>query len=94
MQMSNGQAGVGYQALFPVSPKDAYKDGWPINLGPEYAFEETAGRMDIVTALPGQVTKIRAKFVKIGDNYVWHCHILSHEDNEMMRRLQVLKKIK
>jgi spore coat protein A, manganese oxidase len=26
----------------------------------------------------------------IGPGYVWHCHIIDHEDNEMMRRFQVL----
>jgi FtsP/CotA-like multicopper oxidase with cupredoxin domain len=24
-------------------------------------------------------------------NYVWHCHILDHEDNEMMRPLVVVE---
>lgn len=39
---------------------------------------------DMVTALPDQVTRIKATFDKYG-RYVWHCHILSHEDHEMMR---------
>jgi len=43
---------------------------------------------DMVTALPGEVTRIKATFDKAG-RYVWHCHILSHEDHEMMRVLQV-----
>jgi FtsP/CotA-like multicopper oxidase with cupredoxin domain len=43
---------------------------------------------DMVTALPEQVTRIKMTFDKAG-RYVWHCHILSHEDHEMMRVLQV-----
>jgi FtsP/CotA-like multicopper oxidase with cupredoxin domain len=43
---------------------------------------------DMVTARPGEVTTIKATFDKPG-RYVWHCHILSHEDHEMMRVLHV-----
>jgi bilirubin oxidase len=43
-----------------------------------------AGQKDTVIAYPGEVTKVRAKY-DIPGLYVWHCHILSHEDNEMMR---------
>jgi spore coat protein A len=42
------------------------------------------GFKDTVLAYPGQITRIRAKFDRSG-RYVWHCHILEHEDNEMMR---------
>jgi FtsP/CotA-like multicopper oxidase with cupredoxin domain len=42
------------------------------------------GWKDTVIAYPGQITRIRAKFNHPGV-YVWHCHILEHEDNEMMR---------
>ncbi len=42
-----------------------------------------AGYKDIVIAPPGSVTRIKAKF-EIAGLYVWHCHIVEHEDNEMM----------
>jgi FtsP/CotA-like multicopper oxidase with cupredoxin domain len=42
------------------------------------------GFKDTVTAFPGQITRIKAKFDLPG-RFVWHCHILEHEDNEMMR---------
>ena len=47
-----------------------------------------AGHKDTVTAYPGQVTRIQATF-GTGGRYVWHCHILEHEDNEMMLPLHV-----
>jgi FtsP/CotA-like multicopper oxidase with cupredoxin domain len=41
------------------------------------------GWKDTVIAYPGEVTRVKAQF-DIPGLYVWHCHILSHEDNEMM----------
>jgi len=46
------------------------------------------GFKDTVTAYPGQVTRVRAKFDNPGQ-FVWHCHIVEHEDNEMMRPFRV-----
>lgn len=46
------------------------------------------GWKDTVKILPGTVTKIIVKFTLPG-LFAWHCHILSHEDNEMMRPLFV-----
>jgi FtsP/CotA-like multicopper oxidase with cupredoxin domain len=78
-----------------VSPEVSYiRNLTPASVGAEYF--ETAPK-DMVTALPGdpdgspatgQMVRLRADFNKSG-RYVWHCHILSHEDHEMMRVLQV-----
>jgi len=42
------------------------------------------GFKDTVVALPGEITRLKATFDLAG-RYVWHCHIIDHEDNEMMR---------
>jgi FtsP/CotA-like multicopper oxidase with cupredoxin domain len=39
---------------------------------------------DTVIAYPGEITTVKALFDLEG-LYVWHCHIVEHEDNEMMR---------
>ena len=41
------------------------------------------GWKDTVITYPGEVTSIAADF-DINGLYVWHCHIVEHEDNEMM----------
>jgi spore coat protein A len=46
------------------------------------------GYKDTVIALPGQVTRVRAQFNTPGQ-FVWHCHIVEHEDNEMMRPYRI-----
>jgi FtsP/CotA-like multicopper oxidase with cupredoxin domain len=46
------------------------------------------GFKDTVIAYPGQVTRVRAQF-KVPGQYVWHCHIVEHEDNEMMRPYRI-----
>jgi spore coat protein A, manganese oxidase len=43
-----------------------------------------AGLKDTVIAYPGEITRVRSLFDLPG-LYVWHCHIVEHEDNEMMR---------
>ncbi len=48
-----------------------------------------SGPKDTVIMYPGEVTRIIATFDRPG-LYVWHCHILSHEDHEMMRPLNVI----
>jgi FtsP/CotA-like multicopper oxidase with cupredoxin domain len=47
-----------------------------------------SGFKDTVTAFPGQVTRVRAQFNTPGQ-FVWHCHIVEHEDNEMMRPFRI-----
>ena len=77
--------GRNLQSIGPARPPDANERG----------FKETV-RMN-----PGEVTEVIMKFdlpnprgAKSkrtgGYNYVWHCHILEHEEHDMMRPLIVM----
>ncbi len=46
------------------------------------------GLKDTLAVYPDGVTTVKAVFDLPG-RYVWHCHILEHEDNEMMRPFHV-----
>jgi spore coat protein A, manganese oxidase len=49
-----------------------------------------AGWKDTVRAYSHMVTRIIVPFSGFTGRYVWHCHILEHEDNEMMRPYEVI----
>jgi bilirubin oxidase len=46
------------------------------------------GFKDTVIAYPGEITRVKALFDNPG-LFVWHCHIVEHEDHEMMRPYRV-----
>jgi len=56
--------------------------------GPE---PSETGFKDTVIAYPGEITRVKVLFDLPG-LYVWHCHILEHEDNEMMRPMFITAK--
>ena len=51
---------------------------------PQLYNVDLEGWNDTYLMSPGEVTRVIAKFDRPG-SYVWHCHILSHEDHDMMR---------
>jgi FtsP/CotA-like multicopper oxidase with cupredoxin domain len=53
---------------------------------PPEAWEN--GWKDTAISYPGEVIRLRAKFDTPGQ-FVWHCHIVEHEDNEMMRPYRI-----
>ncbi|MBI3144162.1 MAG: multicopper oxidase domain-containing protein [Pseudogulbenkiania sp.] len=82
-----------------------YMGGIPSYLGPAYAPDANElGWKETVRMNPGEVTRVLVKFnlptvpftVPLstttgvaGHEYVWHCHILEHEEHDMMRPLVV-----
>jgi FtsP/CotA-like multicopper oxidase with cupredoxin domain len=67
----------------PLDPDTGVPGGTPRDPEPT-----ENGRKDTVIAYPGEVTRVRMTFGP-GGQYVWHCHILEHEDNEMMRPYRI-----
>ena len=51
---------------------------------------QEAGWKDTVRCDPGMATRIIVRFDGYPGRYVWHCHLLEHEDNEMMRPFEVV----
>lgn len=47
------------------------------------------GWKDVAQCPPGMVTRIIVPFHGYRGRYVWHCHVLEHEANEMMRPYEV-----
>ncbi|MCA9910830.1 MAG: multicopper oxidase domain-containing protein, partial [Anaerolineae bacterium] len=77
-------------------------DVTPFLQGPAFpAPANERGWKDTIRTMPGEVTTILVRAGQIGDGspypfdpsaapgYVWHCHVLEHEDNEMMRPYSV-----
>jgi len=72
---TDDESGDPSEPLTPVGP-----------ISPPEPWE--TGFKDTVIAYPAQVTRIRATFHGPGQ-FVWHCHIVEHEDNEMMRPFRI-----
>jgi spore coat protein A, manganese oxidase len=82
----NGE-GISYKSLEEGPLNYDVADIWiggKVELRPE-----EIGWQDTAWVNPHQMMSIVATFDKPGD-YVWHCHLLSHEDNEMMRPYTVV----
>ena len=78
-----------HEVLFEVVNRQRLdkKTGLPIQT-PRPPEPTENGLKDTVIAYPGEVTRIRLTFSELGQ-YVWHCHIVEHEDNEMMRPYRI-----
>jgi spore coat protein A len=53
-----------------------------------YDPQETTGWKDVIRVDPGTIVSVAIRF-DVPGRYVYHCHVLEHEDTEMMRPLVV-----
>jgi hypothetical protein len=52
-----------------------------------------AGHKDVIKAFPNTITQIAMKIGPYQGKYPLHCHILEHEDHEMMRQHRAMHAI-
>jgi spore coat protein A len=73
-----------HEVQFEVVNREVFDPevGVPGSVRPPEAAE--LGTKDTVIAYPGEITRVKALFDLPG-LFVWHCHIVEHEDHEMMR---------
>lgn len=73
------------------------RDGFTVGGGGEIIPDGTPtlpplverGWKDTVQATPSQITRVIARFTDYPGTFPFHCHILDHEDHEMMRQFTV-----
>jgi len=73
-----------HEILFEVVNREEIESG---NVRPPEPWEAGA-RKDTVIAYPGEITRVKATYDR-GGLFVWHCHIVEHEDHEMMRPYRI-----
>ena len=71
-----------HEVLFEVVDRE------PFDGSPREPERWESGLKDTVIAYPGEITRVKARFDRAG-LYVWHCHLVEHEDNEMMRPYRI-----
>jgi spore coat protein A, manganese oxidase len=73
-----------HEILFEVVNREQIENG--VVRAPEPW--EAGARKDTVIAYPGEITRVKATYDRAG-LFVWHCHIVEHEDHEMMRPYRI-----
>jgi FtsP/CotA-like multicopper oxidase with cupredoxin domain len=76
-----------HQVKFEIVGREPLEGGVSV-AGSNAPLPGETGFKDTVIAYPGEITRVKALYDLPGF-YVWHCHIVEHEDNEMMRPFHV-----
>ena len=83
--LGNTQGGVNFTG--PAVPAEANETGWKETV---MMFPGTVTRIIMRFDLPAVPFTVPTSPRTGGNEYVWHCHILEHEEHDMMRPLIVM----
>jgi spore coat protein A len=76
---------------FQVIDRQAFNivDGNVVPTGPAFPRDANeVGWKDTVRSMPGQITRVIAEFKDYTGLFPYHCHVLEHEDHDMMRQFE------
>jgi FtsP/CotA-like multicopper oxidase with cupredoxin domain len=73
-------------ALRPTAPKEPW--GQPDSIRPIDPTMPTSMMIQTIDPTTGQAISVPNTPVNFGWEYVWHCHLLGHEENDMMRPIE------
>ena len=81
--------------MFQVLDRDGFTTGpggtiIP-NGNPQRPPAEESGWKDTAMVAPNQILRVIARFEDYKGKYAYHCHILEHEEHEMMRQFQTIQ---
>jgi hypothetical protein len=80
--------------MFQVLDRDGFTTGAGgaivPNGTPQAPAAEERGWKDTAMVAPNQILRVIARFEDYKGKYAYHCHILEHEDHEMMRQFQTV----
>ena len=88
-----GNPSISPYLLGPIIPAEPNEKGWKDVIKANYGQVTTYMVRFAPTDFPLNTKKANLIYSfdpSIGPGYVWHCHIIEHEDNDMMRPLNVL----
>ena len=81
--------------MFQVLDRDGFTTGpggaIVPNGTPQRPPAEESGWKDTAMVAPNQILRVIARFEDYKGKYAYHCHILEHEEHEMMRQFQTIQ---
>src|SRR4029078_6028773 len=70
------------------------QNGEIVPTGPPVAPDPSeVGWKDTAPVAPDEILRVIARFEDYTGRYPYHCHVLEHEDNEMMRQFEVVSPV-
>ena len=76
-------------AIKPIRPRVPFAVPPSIRLLDPTSLPGSTGQFSNIDPTTGNPITVTNQLYNFGHEYVWHCHLLGHEENDMMRPIEV-----